>query len=384
MMLPNGAPKRLDTYIDIPLEIGLPHFISDDRVQEEGPLVGNFKLVLQSVVCHRGVSVDSGHYIALIRANLPLNKRRSDSPQSQSIEISDSWLRFDDLAAERVTPVDIKEALERESPYLLFYQVQPVDEELASRGDPPTYIESQNGHIPSAPSRETLGGLTEATNTDTEGGDWDRVNSADMGHLNSGTFNEPSSRSSMSSNRRGSVAVDMEELEGDVIDISRGRTAPITPADEKSGFFFGSRRNSKGWGSNGNKSRPGSQSGENRLSLTLSRLKGRGSKDKLQIAESSKTPEEPVIVINGVQNSESTEAGLEASGQRPAKEKHVHTHNHSIPNTVAHGGSTGFGHSKGKRDKGKEKEEKKKRSKSKEPGETSNGGRRPERECTVM
>jgi hypothetical protein len=54
-MLPNGTPKRLDTYIDIPLEIGLPHFISDDRMNEEGPLFGNFKLVLQSVVCHRGV-----------------------------------------------------------------------------------------------------------------------------------------------------------------------------------------------------------------------------------------------------------------------------------------------------------------------------------------
>jgi ubiquitin C-terminal hydrolase len=141
-MLPNGAPKRLDTFIDIPLEIGLPHFISDERMKEEGPLFGNFKLVLQSVVCHRGVSVDSGHYIALVRANA---HERPGTSQSEEDQNSDNWLRFDDLSQTRVMDVDIKKALREESPYLLFYQVQPIDEELALRGDPPAYEGLQHG-----------------------------------------------------------------------------------------------------------------------------------------------------------------------------------------------------------------------------------------------
>src|SRR6186713_235053 len=150
-MLPNGAPKRLNTFVDIPLEIGLPHFISDDRIRDEGPLFGNFKLVLQSVVCHRGVSVDSGHYISLVRANVPF----SHGQHNQDNDIEDSWLRFDDLASERVIDIDVKKALKEESPYLLFYQVQPIDEELASRGDPPAYTETPSG-LPSVdPSRET-------------------------------------------------------------------------------------------------------------------------------------------------------------------------------------------------------------------------------------
>ena len=40
------------------------------------------------------------------------------------------------LAPVRVAEVDIRKALREESPYLLFYRVQPIDEDLALRGDP--------------------------------------------------------------------------------------------------------------------------------------------------------------------------------------------------------------------------------------------------------
>ncbi|KPI42611.1 Acyltransferase LovD [Cyphellophora attinorum] len=73
----NGQPARLGTYIDIPIEIGLPHFIQDDAVTDNGAIFGNFKLSLQSVVCHRGNSVDSGHYVALVRS--PLNEGATSS-----------------------------------------------------------------------------------------------------------------------------------------------------------------------------------------------------------------------------------------------------------------------------------------------------------------
>lgn len=289
----NGTPKRLNTYIDIPLEIALPHFVSDDRMKEEGPLFGNFKLVLQSVVCHRGVSVDSGHYISLIRANL---HERPTTSHSEDEDDTGAWLRFDDLANPRVADVDIKQALREESPYLLFYQVQPIDEELASRGDPPAYAEAQTGAISSLTSRETLVSSPEAVTDAESGGEWERVKPVDV-HPESVVSDEPIGRASMSSNRRSSVAFD------DLESVSRGRTAPPTPADEsKIGFLSASRRGSRTW-LGGTKSRPTSQSGEGRLSLTLSRLTGRGSKDKLTITEAGAgAAEEPVIVINSVES----------------------------------------------------------------------------------
>jgi hypothetical protein len=121
-----GKAIRLSTQIDIPTEIGLPHFISDDSMEEDGPIYGNFKLSLQSVVCHRGNSVDSGHYISLVKGtstSLKLeNGLKSDCDQD-----TNHWMRFDDLAAECITLVDINRALKDETPYLLFYQIVPID-----------------------------------------------------------------------------------------------------------------------------------------------------------------------------------------------------------------------------------------------------------------
>jgi hypothetical protein len=378
-MLPNGSPRRLDTYIDIPLEIGLPHFISDDRMKEEGPLFGNFKLVLQSVVCHRGVSVDSGHYISLVRANLPPKDELPSSPKSLNAIIEDSWLRFDDLADQRVSEVDIAEALREESPYLLFYQVQPIDEELATRGDPPRYSESHS-ELPTAdPSRETLSLITTDPSketlasviTDAEtGADWDKVTSADLHHLDSGNPDEPAGRSSMSSNRQGSIGI--EELEDSVQSLSRGRTQPPTPDDQKASFLSTSRRNSRTWMGT-SKSRPTSQSGENRLSVTISRLTGRGSKDKLRVTDGGGTAEDPIIIINGIESSQ--DGGQEQSS---IKEKQK---------------DSGLGRSKSKRGKEKKEEKKRGRSKSRDPGEigekTKGKGKekdksRPDRECVVM
>ncbi|KAH3958293.1 hypothetical protein HBI56_180150 [Parastagonospora nodorum] len=350
-MTPNGSPKRLETYIDIPLEIGLPHFISDERMKDEGPLFGNFKLVLQSVVCHRGVSVDSGHYVSLVRAN---DHERPGTSQSGEGEIAESWLRFDDLANPRVAQVDIKQALREESPYLLFYQVQPIDEELAMRGDPPAY-ELQSGLPSMDPSRETL---ASAAATDTDAGeDGDTIAPTAPFHARtvSNFSEEPISRNSLSSNRRSSTAID--DTEGSARSFSRGRTAPPTPDEHKNSFLSISRRGSRIFGTN--RSRPSSPSGENRLSFTLSRLTGRGSKDKLIVTESA-TSDDPVIVIDEVISNENI--------QSPTKEKKDGTLSRS---------------------KSKKEKKDKSRSKSKEPGEALDKAKhkeknRPDRECAVM
>ena len=132
-----GKAIRLATPVDIPIEIGLPHFIQDDHMEDDGPIYGNFKLSLQSVVCHRGNSVHSGHYICLTRST-----DLKDDTRGSSNGNSNHWMRFDDLAAQRITLIDIEKALKEETPYLLFYQIQPIDGDSGrTAGDeqPPAY-----------------------------------------------------------------------------------------------------------------------------------------------------------------------------------------------------------------------------------------------------
>ncbi|KAF2012741.1 cysteine proteinase [Aaosphaeria arxii CBS 175.79] len=337
----NGTSKRLSTYIDIPLEIGLPHFVTDDNIEHDGPLFGNFKLVLQSVVCHRGVSVDSGHYVSLVRANVPTHSGESSS--SKSGEPEDKWFRFDDLASPRVADVDIKQALAEESPYLLFFQVQPIDEELA-RGAPPPYT---------AAAKESDGSST-ADPSATEGGIPQDLIKIDES-------SEDVGRASFSSTRPSTVG---EDREGSVTSLERGRTAPTTPAEDLASFLSASRRGSKTMET---KSRPSSQSGENRLSFTLSRLTGRGSKEKLQIPEEA-AQNDPVIIVNEVQSQESgkTETVPTDTTKLPVHDKH-------------HSNTTKAGKNK--------KEKNRFRSKSPKPRQGGGGHKdknRPDRECIVM
>lgn len=354
----NGTHQRLSTYIDIPLEIGLPHFISDDCMEEEGPLFGNFKLSLQSVVCHRGVSVDSGHYVALIRANVPdpwPSKAMDGRPgSSETDDAPSAWMRFDDLAKERVTDVDIKQALKDESPYLLFYQVQLINEELA-RGNPPSYAEAQSEMASVDPSLETLTSTDAETNID--GMEWDRSGTVDLSHLDANGSDEAPGRTSMSSNRRSSVT--FEELEGSLNGSTRGRTASTAPVDEsRPSFLSTSRRGSKVGKKTGSKSRPTSQSGESRLSFTMSRLTGRKSKDKLQNSDNA-ISDEPIVTVVSVPE----------DAPEPAPQPAHH---------VKHSGLGGSKSTKGK-------EKKRLRSSSRNPLDTKKHHKKPpDRECIVM
>lgn len=138
--------SRANNYVDIPLEIAVPNFVGDDNMHDDGPLVGNFRLMLQSVVCHRGVSVNSGHYITLCRGHAAFRAHQIDrtdrTDSSDSEDGEDPWMRFDDLAKDRISYVDIREALKEEMPYLLFYQVQPIGDDGVSVHDLPTYAEA--------------------------------------------------------------------------------------------------------------------------------------------------------------------------------------------------------------------------------------------------
>ncbi|KAI1812881.1 cysteine proteinase [Poronia punctata] len=147
MMDNYGNMKRQNTYIDIPESLRLPHFIIDDRHVEEDGLNTEYKLELQSVVCHRGDSLHSGHYVAFSRIApklLTYNRRHATDPPPDYEEAQ--WAKFDDLAPERVVLVeDIKEALKEEMPYLLFYQIVPLVATASALGgaepSPPAYVD---------------------------------------------------------------------------------------------------------------------------------------------------------------------------------------------------------------------------------------------------
>ncbi|KKY36290.1 putative ubiquitin c-terminal hydrolase [Diaporthe ampelina] len=148
----DGLAKRQNTFIDIPDSLRLPHFmmVDDAKVEEDSVLSQDYKLELQSIVCHRGDSVHSGHYISFARVNPKLltDNRRHDSDPPPDYEDA-QWVKFDDLALEnRVSYVDdIKESLKQEMPYLLFYQIVPMCDVTAastagSETEPPSYNDS--------------------------------------------------------------------------------------------------------------------------------------------------------------------------------------------------------------------------------------------------
>ncbi|GAB7342637.1 hypothetical protein MBLNU457_g0801t1 [Dothideomycetes sp. NU457] len=320
-----GVAERLDQYIDIPLEIAVPDFVGSDDMQEGSPLVGNFKLVLQSVVCHRGKSVHSGHYVSLVRgyaANAAgsVGGNELERPDSSSSdEVEDPWMLFDDLATERVTYVDINKALKDECPYLLFYQVQPIDPDDAEVAGPPSYHEATSragsdvhDEVPEkimlpeystedAISPTSPNGLDTRISFPTDAVDWapsvppSGRTSMDAGNMLSTDYHP---RQSTSSNRPSRRSSDEDK------DSFKTQSGVTTPFDESRSSFlgaFGSRRNSKVSSSAAKKarSRPQSQgpsdsgnsNSNNRFSLNMAKLTARMSRNDT----SSTVPQSPSL-----------------------------------------------------------------------------------------
>ena len=301
-MLPNGRAVRLDTYVDIPLEIGLPHFIRDDDGEDDGAVMGNFKLSLQSVVCHRGVSVDAGHYVALVRSPASDVVTHPGCPPSRPISRSasalapeDEWLRFDDLARDRVSVVDIRKALKEESPYLLFYQVQPVEDPVTTSAPPPPYsasIESNGATVPSdGPSPDSSS---------------HRDSSQVRVSFDVPTPEETSAvrASSTSSERRRSLTLD----ETTVIDDGG---PPLSSRDVSRPS---SSRPAPWRGTSGESSRlPTAKANggdEGRLSSTLSRLTARISRDRLRVNDAGLVSSETAASVGVTDHVPGEDVGL--------------------------------------------------------------------------
>ncbi|KAI4131975.1 MAG: hypothetical protein LQ338_000959 [Usnochroma carphineum] len=253
--LPNGQAVRKSTYVDIPLEIGLPHFIQDDNMAEDGPAFGNFKLSLQSAVCHRGTRVDSGHYIGLVRT--------MDSGDAEG----NRWLRHDDLAKERVAEVNIEQFLREETPYLLFYQVVPID------GDPGNIMDGEVSTIHDHPPAYSEHWVKEADD------DPDRKFSMGTSFNSSDSavgisYDISGRKESTSSDRRHSTA-----LTDASSNTAGANSVPRTSLEEDGFNPLTFRRSSKANGlaiPNG----PASQPEGNRLSASMSRFAGLLTREK--------------------------------------------------------------------------------------------------------
>jgi hypothetical protein len=292
-----GASRRRDTFVDIPLEIAVPNFVSDDSMRDEGPLVGNFRLVLQSVICHRGVSVHSGHYICLSRGSAPNAARKSTSERRESnsstADFEDPWMRFDDLAKERVSYVNIHDALREETPYLLFYQVQPIGEDGHAIHDLPSYAEATSRSQSDAMPFEKSASIDDIFENDVA------LQNAFPRSTETTDFGASSARNSLDINtrlnsrgrtsrdqRRSSVAFEGSSVGGSVagsIGTATTASVPATPVEEKGNAFLsvaknlGTRKTSRPSRSRPTSSGPGNSEKErekeaSRFSLNMSKL----------------------------------------------------------------------------------------------------------------
>ncbi|KAH0550948.1 hypothetical protein GP486_007687, partial [Trichoglossum hirsutum] len=206
----DGKLTRINTRIDIPLEIRFPHFIQNEKPENDGPL-GNFKLVLQSVVCHRGNSLHAGHYIALARVSSPvngpkINEDRNSTDSRDGEGTNDIWLKFDDLdITERVRPVSIREALDKEMPYLIFYQIQPIDEEL-----PPLYDSGSAGSSMLAPSSEVEDSEHSSLVEDTTAVAQPVTSASEGGHVDAGAISDSYPSTLVNLSKEDSIVATME------------------------------------------------------------------------------------------------------------------------------------------------------------------------------
>lgn len=386
-MTEQGVPKRHNTHIDIPDSMRLPHFMvvndQDKAEHASNGLSQEYKLVLQSVVCHRGDSLHSGHYISFARVapKLLTDNRRHDHDPPPDYEEA-QWAKFDDLAEKRVAFVeDIKQSLRAEMPYLLFYQIVPmVDVTTASSdgstAEPPSYIESALD-IPGTPSAGTPSDRASAMSRPASGY-FDSATTLTPSRLSIrvSSENERPGRGRFSmdgdpyalaikanSVRRGSLTVSEPAATAPAITpeaVTPVVTRAATPQDESTPTRL-SRAAAKF--KTGSKSRPTSQAGDGRLGLTMSRFGfSRQSRDESNGASggtSRSTSADGAVDEQTPVAAEDDDATPRDNGKGKEKEKEHHTFHH---------------HHNNKKDR-----------KSRDKGDKKEKGKDvPDRECSVM
>ncbi|KAI5954687.1 hypothetical protein KGF54_002463 [Candida jiufengensis] len=115
----DSAGTRSQKRIIIPPFIDLPDFVADD-IDEPAC---SFRLILESAVCHRGKSIESGHFISVVRKNVEkINQTEEEANNS-------IWYFYDDMKKNhRVIEKSFSEIFNTEWPYMLFYRLVSTNE----------------------------------------------------------------------------------------------------------------------------------------------------------------------------------------------------------------------------------------------------------------
>lgn len=127
--------------IIIPPVIDLPLFVDNDSSDMENAGQG-FKLVLESAVCHRGTSIESGHFVSAVRVSSCLE----DETLEQSL--ASQWYLYDDMKKTRVVTKSFKELFDTEWPYFLFYRLV-ASNDGRDRGPVSSALSARRSHVSS-------------------------------------------------------------------------------------------------------------------------------------------------------------------------------------------------------------------------------------------
>ena len=342
----DGHATRQNTFIDIPLDIRLPHFIQDDMVTDDGPLIGNFKLSLQSVICHRGNSVHSGHYISFVRdtskaadGDVRSSRRLSSHSRPPVYPEEDKWIKFDDLAPNRVSNVDIEQALRDEMPYLLFYQVQPTFDMHLPDHEPPSYTDSGIEMRVSESSPITRRELPQQAEyfVDTANGQSRPTRQSTEIDRPRRSINLPDTAQEVQAIRRGSVA-NTEVSVGSTASFAASTdptSAPVTPVEESTAQRMS--RAAARFTKSANRSRASSQNGENRISSTFARLVTSRSREMLNGSRTDSSNEEaPATTVVEVLSKDDEPVKKPSKWAKLEKTSRAGTEKSDLPHEVHH------------------------------------------------
>ncbi|QSZ37879.1 hypothetical protein DSL72_008979 [Monilinia vaccinii-corymbosi] len=307
----DGRTQRINTPVDIPEEMSLPHFVDEDGIQTNVPFSDRFKLVLRSMICHRGESLNSGHYTSVVRLRVETDgdwdSTRPNDSQHPPDYAEDRWMVHDDIADERVKCADINAALKDDKygmPVTLWYELVPtyegflyeeLQENFMDNATPPSYT------ISSVPSIDVQACQTSPESKQGQGNDEGYFTSpSNENNTSTVRFSSETDRARASlqlpdDDRRASVAA--TDASSISVDKSDYDSAPATPGEEPA-----STRMSRTFRrSKTSRSRPPSVSNENRNAFGyIKNLVSRTSKESLQRPDLTKESIPPVPAIPGL------------------------------------------------------------------------------------
>ncbi|KAG5420778.1 hypothetical protein I9W82_002659 [Candida metapsilosis] len=211
--------------IIIPPFIDLPDFVADDV---DGP-VSSFRLILESAICHRGKSIESGHFVSAVRKNI------EETSQTEDEAYDSKWFLYDDMKkSSRVKELTFRDIFSTEWPYMLFYRLVSTNESSAVSSMKSDVV-PQNGSKPKywdeSKTTTNLAGATLSpilSTNDSEVSD----NNTTTPHLQPPSEKQPLNVPKVRTSSNTSIVSPLSPLDSDYVDI-RNRYFWFIPDENK-------------------------------------------------------------------------------------------------------------------------------------------------------